>query len=43
LHNELKLSSSTRASYYIYNDESDIDVLIKGINKAVKLLVGFEH
>ena len=43
LHNKLELSSSTRASYYLYNDENDIDILVKGIYKAVKLLVGFEH
>ena len=42
LHNNLELSSSTRASYYIYNNEDDIDILVKGIYKAVKLLSGFE-
>ncbi len=38
LHKELKVNSSTRASFYIYNDKADVDSLINGLKKAVKLL-----
>lgn len=38
LHKNLNLPSSTRASFYIYNDFEDIDKLIEGINKAIKIL-----
>lgn len=37
LHNKLGISSSVRTSFYLYNDEEDIDKLIKGIKKAKKL------
>lgn len=30
----LKASATARASFYLYNDESDIDVLIKGLKKT---------
>jgi cysteine desulfurase / selenocysteine lyase len=38
LHNKLGISSSTRASFYIYNDKKDVDSLVIGIKKAIKLL-----
>lgn len=34
---KLKVAASTRASFYIYNDESDIDKLVKGIEKAKRV------
>ena len=37
LHARLSVDSSTRASFYIYNDESDIDKLINGIKKVQKV------
>ena len=37
---KLNIESSNRASLYIYNDLKDIDNLINGIKKAVKMLVG---
>lgn len=37
LHKRLGISASTRASFYIYNNEEDIDKLIKGIKKTIKL------
>lgn len=30
----LKASATARASFYLYNDESDIDVLVKGLQKT---------
>ncbi len=38
LHTKLNLPASTRASYYIYNTEEDIDKLMKGIYKAIRIL-----
>ncbi|KKS31331.1 cysteine desulfurase [candidate division WWE3 bacterium RIFOXYB1_FULL_43_24] len=38
LHKELGLPATVRASYYIYNDFSDIDKLAEGIKKALKML-----
>lgn len=37
LHQKFGLDSSTRASLYIYNDESDVDKLVEGIGKVKKL------
>ena len=34
LHTLLGVPATTRASFYLYNDESDVDALIKGIEKA---------
>jgi cysteine desulfurase/selenocysteine lyase len=34
LHDSLGLSASTRASFYIYNDESDIDRLVEAVTSA---------
>lgn len=34
LHQRLGLVSTTRASFYIYNDKEDIDALIKGLEKV---------
>jgi len=37
LHTRLGIAASTRASFYIYNDEKDIDALTAGIKEAKKL------
>ena len=37
LHKRFAIEASVRASFYLYNDESDIDRLIKGIYKAIKI------
>jgi cysteine desulfurase/selenocysteine lyase len=34
------LTGTTRASFYIYNDKSDVDALIEGINRAIKYFEG---
>jgi cysteine desulfurase / selenocysteine lyase len=31
---QLQVSSTARASFYLYNDESDIDVLVRGLQKT---------
>ncbi|KKP85771.1 MAG: Cysteine desulfurase [Candidatus Roizmanbacteria bacterium GW2011_GWA2_35_8] len=38
LHTRLGVDSTVRASFYIYNDEKDIDRLINGLRKAEKIL-----
>ena len=38
LHKEMGLPATVRASYYIYNDLSDIDKLAEGVEKALKIL-----
>ena len=38
LHKNLNIPASTRASYYLYNNKEDIDVLYEGILKAIELL-----
>lgn len=38
LHARLGISATIRASFYIYNDEEDIEKLIKGLRKAQKIL-----
>lgn len=38
LHKRLGIPASTRASWYIYNTNSDIDVLVEGIKKAKSIL-----
>ncbi len=37
LHQKLGVESSCRASFYLYNDESDIDKLVEGIKKVKKI------
>lgn len=37
LHQKLDIPASTRASFYLYNDEADIDALVMGINKVKKV------
>lgn len=37
LHQKLGIESSARASFYIYNDERDVDKLIEGIKKVKKI------
>jgi cysteine desulfurase/selenocysteine lyase len=38
LHRHLKLPATARASFYLYNQESDLDLLCEGIKKAQKIL-----
>lgn len=38
LHVELGLAATVRASYYIYNERSDIDRLAEGVERALKML-----
>lgn len=38
LHKKLHIAASTRASWYIYNDEEDIKALVSGIEKAKQIL-----
>ncbi len=38
LHKRLDANSSVRASFYIYNNENDIDLLVKGLRKVEKIL-----
>jgi len=38
LHKKLQIAASTRASWYIYNDEEDIKALVSGIEKAKQIL-----
>jgi cysteine desulfurase/selenocysteine lyase len=39
LHKHLQIPGSVRASFYLYNDEKDIDALFEGIKKAKKILL----
>jgi cysteine desulfurase/selenocysteine lyase len=42
----LDLAATARASFYVYNDESDIDALVAGVHKAKEIfggLVGTTH
>jgi len=39
LHKHLQIPGSVRASFYLYNDEKDIDALFEGIKKAKKILI----
>ena len=39
LHKHLQIPGSVRASFYLYNDESDIEALFEGIKKAKKILL----
>jgi cysteine desulfurase/selenocysteine lyase len=39
LHKHLQIPGSVRASFYLYNDEHDIDELFKAIDKARKILL----
>ena len=36
--NVLEISTSARASFYLYNDANDVDELVKGIKKTAKIL-----
>ena len=38
LHSKLKITASTRASYYLYNTKEDIDALVAGLKEAIKIL-----
>lgn len=37
LHDRFKINASTRASFYLYNDENDIASLVKGLDKVIHL------
>lgn len=37
LHDKLQISASTRASFYLYNTENDIDQLVKGLYKVINI------
>ena len=39
LHKRLKVSSTVRASFYLYNDERDVEMLVKGLKKVNKILL----
>jgi cysteine desulfurase/selenocysteine lyase len=39
LHKHLQIPGSVRASFYLYNDEKDIDALFEAIKKAKKILL----
>ncbi|MCX7881390.1 MAG: SufS family cysteine desulfurase [Patescibacteria group bacterium] len=38
LHNRLKVNATVRASFYIYNNESDVEKLVLGLKKVEKTL-----
>lgn len=38
LHTRLNVLATVRASFYIYNDENDVEKLVKGLNKVKKIL-----
>lgn len=38
LHEDLELDATTRASFYIYNDEEEVDRLVQGIKKVRRVL-----
>lgn len=38
LYEKLKIKTSTRASFHIYNTKEDIDALVEGIEQAIKVL-----
>lgn len=37
LHEHLQIPASVRASFYLYNDEEDVDKLVKGLQKVMKI------
>ncbi len=39
LHTRLKVPATVRASFYIYNDENDVEKLIEGLKKVKKILI----
>lgn len=38
LHDRFCIPASARASFYIYNDRDDVDALVKGLHRVVRLL-----
>ena len=40
LHDRYQIPASTRASYYLYNSTSDVDKLVTGLKKIVKIFNG---
>src|SRR3989338_11455861 len=39
LHHRLEINSSCRASFYLYNDESDVDALLQGLENTAKFFL----
>jgi len=39
LHTRLKVPATVRASFYLYNDENDVEKLIKGLKKVKQILL----
>ena len=39
LHRRLKVTGTIRASFYLYNDESDVEKLVEGLKKVRKILL----
>jgi cysteine desulfurase/selenocysteine lyase len=37
LHEKLKIPASSRASFYLYNTQAEVDALVKGLYKVIKL------
>lgn len=40
LHKKLKISGSSRLSFYVYNDKEDVERAVRSLKKLVKLFVG---
>jgi cysteine desulfurase/selenocysteine lyase len=38
LHTRLKVPATVRASFYIYNDEKDVEKLVEGLRRVIRLL-----
>jgi cysteine desulfurase/selenocysteine lyase len=36
----LRVPATTRASFYVYNDEADVDALVESLAKAEKFFLG---
>jgi cysteine desulfurase/selenocysteine lyase len=36
LHRRFGIAATTRATFYLYNDESDVDALVEGTRKALE-------
>ncbi|MBI4091535.1 aminotransferase class V-fold PLP-dependent enzyme, partial [candidate division WWE3 bacterium] len=38
LHRKMNIPASTRASFYLYNSNEDVDELVKGLKKSTQIL-----
>jgi cysteine desulfurase/selenocysteine lyase len=38
----LGVSATARASFYLYNDEADVDALVRGVQRAKEVFAGSE-